>query len=667
MQKLTHDQLAPGFRFAFSRLSEVPVTGTGTLHPRALSGFKRLNAPSGLRESQILVLEGCPGTDYENTARLLIQEAGGMKPRRPIYDLCYAENLDNPLRPVCLLLTAGTGNEFCNGIAKLLDKLVNHVDAERQVNRLLEAQKDLPEESRERLATYLSALSAKILKQEPFSSEIIINLMDAREKDVSPVICGRNLSWHSLFGKVNYLTEQGTTYSNQSLLEPGLVRRANGGYLILPAAELARQPLLWFKLANTLRTGTLDWENSYQEGTGLVPFFEPEPTRINLSVIITGDYVDLSEFYSIDISALDEIELKVSLESSMDAGKTGEFTGYLNGIRSRLGLSDFTPGAAEEICRHAQRECGTRTQFMIVESRLASLMKLASDIAAENGRELVEKEDITAAGREKRFRADHIEEESTKMYREGQIFIATSGSRIGQINGMSVVSSAGTDFEYGEPLRITATVHAGEGDIADVEYKANLAGQIHQKAMMIINGFLTSRFAPAVPLPLSVNLVFEQSYSEIDGDSASLSGLCAALSALSELPIKQNFAVTGALDQFGHVQPVGGLNEKIEGFYRVCSVKGLTGEEAVIIPASNINQLILSDEVLKAVSDGKFAVHTVETIDETIELLTGVPAGPDDDPTSVYGRIRLRIAEMLERSAAATQERSWWSRLFCRN
>jgi Lon-like ATP-dependent protease len=285
-------------------------------------------------------------------------------------------------------------------------------------------------------------------------------------------------------------------------------------------------------------------------------------------------------------------------------------------------------------------------------------MKLAHDIAWEQEHETVTAADVKAALREREFRSNYAVEESSKMYREHQMLIATKGECIGQINGMSVVSTSGTDFEFGEPLRITATVHAGEGDIYDVEHKANLAGQIHQKAMMIINGYISNNFARNDSLPFTINLVFEQSYSEVDGDSASLSGLCAVLSALANAPINQSLAVTGALDQFGHVQPVGGLNEKIEGFFRVCSIQGITGEQGVIIPSTNVNQLILSDEVMEAVREKRFSIYVVDTLAETLELLTGIPAGSVDEPETLFGRIQERIEIMNGRPAG------FWSRIF---
>ena len=371
-----------------------------------------------------------------------------------------------------------------------------------------------------------------------------------------------------------------------------------------------------------------------------------------------GDYIDISDFYSLDIDAIENIELKSDLIHTIDSSRIAEFVGFLRYIQDSYELMDFTADAVKILCDYSSRQCGTRTEFSIVETRIAAVMKLAHDIAYENGHEMATGSDVKSALKEREFRANHAVEESSKMYREHQMLISTSGECIGQINGMSVVSTAGTDFEYGEPRRITATVHAGDGDIFDVEHKANLAGQIHQKAMMIINGYIANNFARNDSLPFTINLVFEQSYSEIDGDSASLSGLCSVLSAMANAPIDQSLAVTGALDQFGHVQPVGGLNEKIEGFYRVCKIQGITGKQGVIIPATNVNQLILSDEVLDAIRDEKFSIYIVDTLAETLEILTGIKCGTVDEPDTLFGRIQERIDEMNGKPV------SFWSRLF---
>lgn len=653
MNKLNYEDLNHKYGFGFELLSQVDPVNYSSLQPRVLSAFSRLGSPANQNKSQIIILEGYPGIDYEDVVTQLISNPKIPLHQRPIFDLCYAENLVNPQRPICLELEPGTGPEFCEKVSTLLKNLLKHVDSETIVENIMKHQA-----GNDRLASYLSDLSVHVANEQPFANDVIINLMVSHQKNTVPVIYGRDLNWYSLFGKVNYLTEQGTVYSNQNLLEPGLVRRANGGYLILPISELVRQPGLWYKLSNAIAQGVLDWENNYQENSNLVPFFEPEPTLINLNLVLVGDYIDISDFYALDIDAIENIELKSELVQTIDSNRLDEFVGFLSYIRQSYELRDFTADAVSVICDYASRQCGTRTEFSIVETRIAAVMKLAHDIAWEQEHETVTAADVKAALREREFRSNHAVEESSKMYREHQMLIATKGECIGQINGMSVVSTSGTDFEFGEPLRITATVHAGEGDIYDVEHKANLAGQIHQKAMMIINGYISNNFARNDSLPFTINLVFEQSYSEVDGDSASLSGLCAVLSALANAPINQSLAVTGALDQFGHVQPVGGLNEKIEGFFRVCSIQGITGEQGVIIPSTNVNQLILSDEVMEAVREKRFSIYVVDTLAETLELLTGIPAGSVDEPETLFGRIQERIEIMNGRPAG------FWSRIF---
>ncbi len=653
MKKLSYEDLKHEYNFEFIKLSEVEPINYSSLQPRVLSAFSRLGSPANQNKSQIIILEGYPGIDYEDVVTQLISNPKIPLHQRPIFDLCYAENLVNSQRPVCLELEPGTGPEFCEKVSSLLKNLLKHVDSENIVESIMKHQP-----GNDRLASYLSDLSVHVANELPFDNDVIINLMVTHKKNTVPVIYGRDLNWFSLFGKVNYLTEQGTVYSNQNLLEPGLVRRANGGYLILPISELVRQPGLWYKLSNAVAQGVLDWESNYQEGNNLVPFFEPEPTLINLNLVLVGDYIDISDFYSLDIDAIENIELKSDLIHTIDSSRIAEFVGFLRYIQDSYELMDFTADAVKILCDYSSRQCGTRTEFSIVETRIAAVMKLAHDIAYENGHEMATGSDVKSALKEREFRANHAVEESSKMYREHQMLISTSGECIGQINGMSVVSTAGTDFEYGEPLRITATVHAGDGDIFDVEHKANLAGQIHQKAMMIINGYIANNFARNDSLPFTINLVFEQSYSEIDGDSASLSGLCSVLSAMANAPIDQSLAVTGALDQFGHVQPVGGLNEKIEGFYRVCKIQGITGKQGVIIPATNVNQLILSDEVLDAIRDEKFSIYIVDTLAETLEILTGIKCGTVDEPDTLFGRIQERIDEMNGKPV------SFWSRLF---
>ena len=296
--------------------------------------------------------------------------------------------------------------------------------------------------------------------------------------------------------------------------------------------------------------------------------------------------------------------------------------------------------------RFSCRLCEHQRILSFAETQLVALMQLAHSIASEQGAELITALHIKAALSEQEYRLNYIVEQSDQGIVDQQILLQTEGEVVGQINGLSVIQIMGHPYDFGEPVRLTATVHMGDGDVSDIERKAELAGHIHAKAMMIIHGYLSTLFGAENPSPLSANLVFEQSYSEIDGDSAALTGLCALLSALAQQPIYQHLAVTGAVDQFGNVQPVGGLNEKIEGFFRVCSIQGLNGKQGVVIPESNYLQLILSDEVIDAVKNGQFHIYPVGHVEEAVELLMGCPAGSIDDERTLFGRIRQRLDDL---------------------
>ncbi len=316
-------------------------------------------------------------------------------------------------------------------------------------------------------------------------------------------------------------------------------------------------------------------------------------------------------------------------------------------------LKHFDAEAVELLALYCCRESGDKNTLSIPQMRLESIVHEAASYekGPAVGRRAVVR---TLAAMD--FRENYPGVAVLREHRDRQILISTQGEMTGQINGLSVVETAGTSYIYGEPLRITATLRAGgEGDVIDIERKAELAGQIHAKAMMIINGYLTKEFGSREPLPVSASLVFEQSYSEIDGDSASLTGLCAVISCLAELPIRQDLAVTGAVDQFGDVQPVGGVNEKIEGFFKICRLHGLTGTQGVIIPNSCVNQLVLRPAVLKAMAEGKFHIYTVNHVRGAVRILTGYEWGDETKEDTVCGRICDHLSDI-----GPKPPKPWW-------
>lgn len=628
----------------FDRISELKPVTFSSLQPRAAGTVRRL--VQSTENYQIMMLGGYPGMNYEQIVRELIAEEPS--PTAGMYDLIYVENLEYSLRPIWLMLKPGSGLRFLKQLFELITSLSKHQDSEKLASKIIEEQGN-----DEKLRNYIEILSSHIAKGDKLEGSAIANVMVYHDsEDVPPVIFARDISWTSIFGKVNYLSDQGTYYSNHQLLEPGLLREASGGFLVLPVSELLANQQIWQKLKNALQKGEIDWE-PVQNENAIVPFFSPEPTPVSVKLILVGDIDEVSAFCQYDVDTSIEVFLKTSFEYSIESkSHEAQFCGFLNDIRTRHGLLDMDHIAAEELCRYSNRLGESSEEFVIIEAELFPIMSLSDRIARDRNSDVITRDDVAAAVMEQFYRASNVIDESVKLYQKGQILIQLTGKTVGQINGLGVLELTGAnDISYGEPLRITATVHQGDGEsISDVEHKADLAGQIHQKAMMIINGYFLNLFGQEAPSGLEMNLVFEQNYSGVDGDSASLSGLLAILSALSRIPIRQDLAVTGSLDQFGNIQAVGGLNEKVEGFFRICRLFGLTGQQGVVLPACNISNLTLHSDVVSAIADGKFHIYPVSRVEEAVELLLGTPAESTDEETGVFDIIQERFDEVANKS-----------------
>lgn len=371
----------------------------------------------------------------------------------------------------------------------------------------------------------------------------------------------------------------------------------------------------------------------------------------NFKVLIGANAQDLSDLMIIWPQLKYALHADYVVEQSYSPALLGSLVAFL---REQKGFKDLSAEALILLAQRCAREAEDRQTMLLDERNLILLLAEASQMSL--GAEISARELLKALAAFD-FRQNYIATALMREHRAHQIYMSTSGSCIGQINGLSVIETTGSCYEYGEPVRITATLKAGgDGEITDIERKAELAGQIHAKAMMIINGFLNFEFGAVLPLPASASLAFEQSYSEIDGDSASLSGLCAVLSAYSDLPLRQDLAVTGAVDQFGNVQPVGGINQKIEGFYKICSLQGFTNTQGVVIPYSCINQLVLRPQLIRAISSGKFHIYAVKHVKAAFSLFTGVKWGDPETENSVVAK----IIERLDGISNHGEERPWW-------
>ena len=371
----------------------------------------------------------------------------------------------------------------------------------------------------------------------------------------------------------------------------------------------------------------------------------------DLKMIICGNAQDLADVMLLCPRFRNALHADYVVEYAYSPVLLGEITAYLRDLKL---CKDLSAEALEILAWRGARLAEDRALMLLDERELIQLLGEAS---AMTEKDEVDARVLLKAMGAADFRQNYIAQAMMREHRDRRILMETSGSRIGQINGLSVIETSGSCYEYGEPVRITATIKAGgEGEIADIERKAELAGQIHAKAMMIINGFLTREFGSVLPLPASASLVFEQSYSEIDGDSASLTGLCAVLSAYGDLPLRQDLAVTGAVDQFGNVQPVGGLNQKIEGFFKICSLHGLTGTQGVIIPHSCADALVLRPQIITAIEQGKFHIYAVRHVKGALRLFTGAKWGDPQQEKSVVAK----IVDRLEGISNRTEDRPWW-------
>ncbi|KLU16264.1 MULTISPECIES: AAA family ATPase [Xenorhabdus] len=415
----------------------------------------------------------------------------------------------------------------------------------------------------------------------------------------------------------------GNVYTHQGILQlqPGLIHQVNGGILILPLRTLLSQPLMWVRLKQMIIQRRFDWL-SHDENRSL-PLPIP-PMELDLRLILVGDRLSLEELQAIE-PELTSNALYGEFELDMPFHAEDDLTiwcQYVNGIIQQQNLPPLSADAWPELIKLATRY--TEDQFRLPLDLPWIQQKLAAAANYQQEKQIT-RHSLQQAEDNRTWRHGYLAERSVDEILKGQILIHTQGSVIGQINGLSVLEYPGHPEPMGEPSRISCVAHLGDGEFIDVERKVELGGNIHAKGMMIMQAYLISELKLDQPLPFSASIVFEQSYSEVDGDSASLAELCALISALSQQPIDQQIAVTGAVDQFGYVQPIGGVNEKIEGFFRICHYRGLTGRQGVIIPTTNVQHLCLNQDVIDAVKNEQFHIWPVEHVSEAVSLLTGIP------------------------------------------
>ena len=483
-------------------------------------------------------------------------------------------------------------------------------------------------------------------------------LVDHSESEGAPVVYEDHPTYNNLIGRIEHIAQMGALLTDFSLIKPGALHRANGGYLILDARQMLLQPYAWDGLKRALRSREMRIE-SLGQVLSLVSTvsLEPESIPLDVKVVLIGErllYYLLHRFDP-DFGELFKVEADFNEEIARSPENNLLYARLVATMVSRQGLRPFDRGAVARIIERSARITRDAEKLSVHLLSIADLLRETDYWADVTGNGVATADDVQRAIDAQIHRADRLQERVQEEITRGTILIDTAGERVGQVNGLSVIVLG--NFAFGRPSRITARVRMGKGKVMDIEREVELGGPIHSKGVLILAGFLGARYAAEHPLSLSASLVFEQSYGGVEGDSASLAELCALLSALAKVPVKQSLAVTGSVNQHGQVQPIGGVNEKIEGFFDVCQARGLTGEQGVIIPVSNVQHLMLRQDVVEAVAAGQFHVYSVQTVDQATEILTGIPAGERDEEGnfpegSINQLAEARLIELAEKQRA---------------
>ena len=567
--------------------------------------------------------------------------------KRDVEDLEYSTGLFEVSRLIGPLIEKYAGSEqlftyLCEAKEDMIDNISDF---------LIEA----PEE--ETLSAMLPWYARK--NQDEFLTKYAVNVITDNSGTVgAPVVVEYNPIYSNLVGEIEYDNEYGNFTTDFMKIKPGVLHRANGGYLILQAHDVLTSLQAWETLRRVLKTGEVVTEPLREYTTGLaLSGVRPEPAPVSVKVIIAGSYFyyDILTEFDDEFKKLFRVTADFDYEIGRTDGNIQAFYSFIKNFSDAKKTPPFTAASAAKVIAFAAREAERKDKLTANFGRVSELLSESAYYARSDGSDSVGPAHVERAISEREFRFDMYEEKLSELIETGVVMIDTSGAKVGQINGLAVLDTG--DHIFAKPARITATSYVGKAGIVNIEKEAEMSGSIHDKGVQVLTGYLGQTYAQDFPLSLSCRICFEQNYSGIDGDSASLTELCAVLSSLSGLPINQEIAVTGSINQHGDVQPIGGVTHKIEGFYGLCAKRGLTGTQGVIIPKQNIRDLVLSDEVVSAVAGGTFTIYAISHADEGIELLTGKRAGTKNErgkypQDSVHGLVLKKLKDFYKKSAA---------------
>lgn len=494
----------------------------------------------------------------------------------------------------------------------------------------------------------------KLARSGTFHRYQVNVLAGTKREQAAPVVHEDIPSYQNLIGRVEYTAHFGTLNTDFTLIQPGALHRANGGFLILDARKLLSFPFAWEGLKRALRNREIKID-SLEKMYGVVSTrsLEPEPIPLDVKVILIGDrhLYYLLKAYDPEFPTLFKVYADFSEQLDRDTDTLHEYAGLIRCLAQEEALLPLQPEGVARIIEQSSRQVDDSLKLSLNRGHIIDLLREADYWARQAGRQEINSNDVEQAVQAQRFRNSQYAELMQQQIERGTVMIDTQGAVVGQANALSVFQLG--DQRYGHPSRITATARLGNGRVVDIEREIELGGAIHSKGVMILGAYLANHYARNRPLSLNASLVFEQSYGPIDGDSASALELCTLISAISGVPIQQRFAATGSVNQHGQIQAIGGVNEKIEGFYDLCRRRGLSGDQGVIIPAANVPHLMLNRDVVEACDAGRFHIYAVESVDEMLSLLCGKNVGSRDGddlypPNSVNGKVQQQLIEWCE-------------------
>lgn len=478
------------------------------------------------------------------------------------------------------------------------------------------------DDSRQNPMAMLGIIAPK--NQDKFFNKYKVNLfIDNGECDKCKIITENNPTYYNLAGCIEYKNEIGALTTSFMEIKPGALHRANGGYLILNAKDLLSNPFSWDCLKRALKTGTISIESlNKQYGYLVTSTLKPEPIDLDVKVILVGDNYLYSMLYAYEEDFRNLFKIMADFDIEIDKNEENIYK-TIQLIANKCkeeSLKHFNKKAVEKLIEYSTRVSDSKDKLTARFNKIVDIIYEADAISDKNNKYVTEL-DVQNAIEQKKYRSNKYEEKLNEMFKDGTLLIDIDGEKVGQINGLAVMGTG--EYSFGKPSKITASTYNGRRGVINVEREIKQSGSIHDKGVLILGGYLGSRYGKEKPLSITTSITFEQNYNGVDGDSASSTELYAIISSISNIPIKQYIAVTGSVSQKGEIQPIGGINEKIEGFFDVCKIKGFTGNQGVMMPIQNVKNLLLKDEVVEAVKEGKFNIYAISSIEEGLEILTG--------------------------------------------